>query len=147
MTKPNQIDPYGRAHLHPGRRTATLTGNRDYKDAWIICTMDRAWRKEGRQYLRLFFLDGATALAAGFRPCNRCQGALRKQFSAQWGGINGGSPKVADIDSRLSGERGRLHDATPSTSTASRGWSSARGCVRGASTGTARRRHFPRAHG
>lgn len=115
MTKPNQIDPYGRAHLHPGRRTATLTGNRDHKDAWIICTMDRAWRKEGRQYLRLFFLDGATALAAGFRPCNRCQGALRKQFSAQWGAINGGSPKVADIDTRLSGERGRLHDAIPST--------------------------------
>lgn len=114
MTKPNQIDPYGRAHLHPGRRTAILTGNRDSGKAWIICSMDRAWRVEGRQYLRLFFLDGATALAAGFRPCNRCMGAERKAFAAHWSDALGAA-KLSEIDAWLAAERGQLPDVIPST--------------------------------
>ena len=115
MKQANQVDPYGRAHLHPGRRTATLTGNRDYGNSWIICSLDRKWRKEGRQYLRLFFLDSATALAAGFRPCNRCQRTLRLEFSSRWGSVNGGSTKTADADAQLARERGRLTDVTPSS--------------------------------
>lgn len=114
MNKENQVDPYGRAHLHPGCRTATLTGNRDYAKAWIICSMDRSWRKEGRRYLRLFFLDGASALAAGFRPCNRCQRSLRCEFAMRWSEANGKDMKTADIDAQLARERGRLHEAIPS---------------------------------
>lgn len=114
MTQANQIDPYGRAHLHPSRRTATLTGNREHGKAWIICSMDRIWRKEGRQYLRLFFLDDATALAAGFRPCNRCLGSERREFTTHWSEVHGGAAKTSDIDARLARERGQLSEVTPS---------------------------------
>lgn len=115
MTQANQIDPYGRAHLHPGRRTGTLTGNRDFGKAWILCAMDRAWRVEGRKYRRLFFLDGATALAAGFRPCNRCLRAQRIRFSDCWRESHGTAANVAGIDARLAGERGGLREVIVST--------------------------------
>jgi hypothetical protein len=115
MTVPNQIDPYGRAHLHPGRRTATLTGNRDYARSWIICTLERAWRKEGRKYLRLFFLDQATALAAGFRPCNRCQRALLQRFLSCWEQVHGAPARVADINAQLARERGQYNEVAPSS--------------------------------
>src|SRR5207302_1707184 len=44
----------------------------------------RAVMTPGR-YTELFFLDEATALAAGHRPCRECRHADHERFKAAWG--------------------------------------------------------------
>src|ERR1700761_3971605 len=71
-------------------RTRTLTRSRWASQAWLICTLQ--WRDvrrsvmATRSWTELFFLDEATALAAGHRPCFRCRRpaaqAFRKAFPA-----------------------------------------------------------------
>jgi hypothetical protein len=78
---------------------------------WIACVLDckgrrRTVRSPGR-YTELFFLDEATALAAGHRPCAECR---RGQFDAfrdaRLKGNGGAAPVTAgDIDRRLHAER------------------------------------------
>jgi len=61
---------------------------------WICCRLDFKDRRREvmapRRYTELFFLDEATALAAGHRPCRECrytdfrfQAAWRRAFGAQ----------------------------------------------------------------
>ena len=55
---------------------------------WIICRLDFNGRQRtimapGR-YTELFFLDEATALAAGHRPCAECMYLRYKQFTSLW---------------------------------------------------------------
>jgi len=49
-------------------------------------------------YTSLFFLDEATALAAGHRPCAECQRERFTAFRAQWAAANpelaGGAPPL-----------------------------------------------------
>jgi hypothetical protein len=56
--------------------TKTLT-RRWASRAWLTCLCEfRGWRREvmgGRSWTQLFFLDEATALAAGHRPCFFCR--------------------------------------------------------------------------
>jgi hypothetical protein len=64
-----------RGCLHDER--GELTGRRWTTKAWICCRLDFKNRKReptppGR-YTSLFFLDEATALAAGHRPCGECR--------------------------------------------------------------------------
>lgn len=51
---------------------------------WIICVLSfKGWHREVMQpgaYTELFFLDEATALAAGHRPCALCQRAAYLDF-------------------------------------------------------------------
>lgn len=52
---------------------------------WVTCLLDFKGRKRplmapGR-YTELFFLDEATALAAGHRPCGQCRGAAFRSFT------------------------------------------------------------------
>ncbi len=101
MRRRNQIDPYGDGHQIPGHRAATFTGNRDYGESWIICEMDEKWKKEDGRYERLFFLDEATALAAGFRPCNRCRRKALEQFRATWNEAVADGDMTAQIDRNL----------------------------------------------
>jgi len=96
----NQIDPFGDGHRIPGHRAATLTGNRDYGDSWIYCDMDPSLALE-RKYERLFFLDEATALAGGFRPCNRCRRKALETFKERWAEGVDPSHRTAEIDTRL----------------------------------------------
>ena len=90
MPLQNRVDPFGHIHAVPAR--GTFMGNRGgcfHRDdqtlkpthwasrQWIICEL----RFKGRQrklmqpgrYTELFFLDEATALAAGHRPCYECR--------------------------------------------------------------------------
>lgn len=89
MSFTNRVDPFGQ--LFPGPSRGTLMGNRgcihdEYRQirgrpwqrkAWISCRLD--WKGIRRQvmspgrYTELFFLDEATALSAGHRPCNDCR--------------------------------------------------------------------------
>ena len=64
---------------------------------WIICLLDFKQRHRTvmtpGQYTELFFLDEATALAAGHRPCAECQRARFDQFRTLWAAAN---PQLAN---------------------------------------------------
>ncbi len=89
MPRPNRVDPFGSLIITPAR--GTLMGNRGRLHdaegriggrqwstrAWIACRLEfkgrhRTIMAPGR-YTELFFLDEATALAAGHRPCGECR--------------------------------------------------------------------------
>jgi len=72
----------------------------------------------GRSWTELFFLDEATALAAGHRPCFFCRRHDANRFRAAWEEGNGVRRALArDIDGvlhreRLAGAKKRLHART-----------------------------------
>ena len=98
--------------------TKTLT-RRFANRAWLTCVCEfRGRRREvmgGRSWTELFFLDEATALAAGHRPCFLCRRDDAVRFRAAWEKGNGVAQILArDIDAvlhreRLSDGRKRLH--------------------------------------
>jgi hypothetical protein len=49
---------------------------------WISCRLDFRGRYRAGRYTGLFFLDEATALAAGHRPCAECRNADYRTFLA-----------------------------------------------------------------
>jgi hypothetical protein len=79
---------------------------------WISCRLEfRGRRRPGgpmapNRYTGLFFLDDATALAAGHRPCAECRNADYKSFLALTGASG-----ADELDERLHSERGRLHES------------------------------------
>ena len=117
MPLQNRIDPYGGLHA-VGARGAWM-GNRgvlhdDEKRVvapwrgkrWITCVLRFRGRKRevfapGR-YSELFFLDEATAYAAGHRPCAECRRTDFNRFRAAW---EGQKASVDDIDALLHEER------------------------------------------
>ncbi|MCI2398042.1 hypothetical protein [Aliiroseovarius subalbicans] len=76
-----------RGVLH--RPDKTLGVSRWKHHAWIICTLThKDWHREvmtPNRWTELFFLDEATALAAGHRPCALCRRAAYTSFRAFWG--------------------------------------------------------------
>jgi hypothetical protein len=70
----------------------------------------------GRSWTELFFLDEATALSAGHRPCFYCRRDDANAFRAAWEAGNGVANVLArEIDAvlhreRLEGGNKRLHD-------------------------------------
>lgn len=81
---------------------------------WIICLL--AFKNRRRtvmtpgQYTELFFLDEATALAAGHRPCAECQRERFNLFRATWAAANPhlagtATPTAGTIDAVLHAER------------------------------------------
>src|SRR5260221_10527212 len=89
--------------------TKTLT-RRWASQAWLTCLCEfRGWRRKvmgGRSWTELFFLDEATALAAGHRPCFFCRRRDAESFRAAWARGNGGAPPPAPaMDEMLHGER------------------------------------------
>jgi hypothetical protein len=99
--------------------TKTLLKKRWSTPAWITCVCEfRGWRRKvmgGRSWTELFFLDEATALSAGHRPCFFCRRDDANRFRAAWEEGNGVRRVLArDIDAvlhreRLSGAKKRLH--------------------------------------
>lgn len=58
------------------------------------------------RYTQLFFLDEATAYAAGHRPCAECRRADYRAFGAAFrAGTPGAIPRAADIDRILHADR------------------------------------------
>ncbi len=111
----NQIDPKGKRYSSNGARTATLTGNQGVaaRNAYLTCDPNPKWRKD-RKYQRLFFLDEATALAFGHRPCNRCRRGRLKQFKAAWTKAGLGANTTGAMDDVIEPQRGRPHQAEAS---------------------------------
>jgi hypothetical protein len=90
---------------------------------WIVCLLEFDGRKRrvmapGR-YTELFFLDEATALAAGHRPCAECRRPRFNAFRAALAATRGPVALLSavEIDDRLHAERlnpdrsKRLHTA------------------------------------
>ncbi|CAN5267052.1 hypothetical protein BH11PSE2_BH11PSE2_05580 [soil metagenome] len=129
MPLTNRVDPFGAIFATPhkgdfmGNRggrlhddNKTLTRRRWVSRQWITCVLSFNGRKRElmapNRYTELFFLDEATAFAAGHRPCYECRRDAFNQFKAVWSGDSG---KAADIDRVLHDERlGRpRHQAKP----------------------------------
>ncbi len=121
MPLPNRVTPYGTRIATPER--GLFWGNRgclhnaqgefvrySAVKAWLICLLQFKGRRRrllapGR-LSELFFLDEATALAAGHRPCGECRHEALAAFKRAWPGRDGGTPPAAPaIDARLHLER------------------------------------------
>jgi hypothetical protein len=100
-----------RGILHDERRLIrrAFAGRR-----WIICVLQFKNRHRTvmtpNRYTELFFLDEATALAAGHRPCAECQRARYLEFRAHWAAAtpeasHAATPSVDAIDRVLHAER------------------------------------------
>jgi hypothetical protein len=118
----NRVTPLGDLIADPGR--GLVYGNRgclhDERGRirrryavrrWIACRLRfRGWHREplmqpGR-FTELFFLDEATAFAAGHRPCALCRREDYVRFVEIWRDVHPAGPANADaIDDRLHGER------------------------------------------
>jgi len=65
---------------------------------WIACVLEfRGRHREVMQpdrYTELFFLDEATALAAGHRPCFECRRADAERFAELWARAQGGTQRA-----------------------------------------------------
>lgn len=122
MPLPNRVGPDGDIVATPERGTAM--GNRGRlhdRDrrivrpwalkAWLACRLDFNGRQRRvmapDSYTELFFLDEATALAAGHRPCWECRRADFHAFAAAWarGHDLPAPPRAGAIDAALHAQR------------------------------------------
>src|SRR5262245_14143932 len=95
-------------HL-PGR---TLGSRRWASRQWIACVLEfkgrhRAAMMQPNRYTELFFLDEATALAAGHRPCFECRRRDAERFAALWAETRGwpAPARAPEMDATLHAER------------------------------------------
>jgi hypothetical protein len=77
---------------------------------WIACRLEfRGWRRtrllQPGRFTELFFLDEATALAAGHRPCALCRREDYLRFGELWRGLHPTDAGADAIDARLHDER------------------------------------------
>jgi hypothetical protein len=91
---------------------------------WIACRLEFKGRRRrplmvpGR-YTELFFVDEATAFAAGHRPCGECRYEDYRRFSAIWQQLHPGQVGADAMDDQLHSERvdpptrGQRHHAVP----------------------------------
>jgi hypothetical protein len=119
----NRVTPFGdiiatpERGLFTGNRgiihdpvTKTLLKKRWSNPAWITCVGEFRGRRRDvmatRSWTELFFLDEATALAAGHRPCFYCRRDDANAFRAAWEEGNGVRRlRATEIDAVLHAER------------------------------------------
>jgi hypothetical protein len=126
----NRVTPAGEIVADPAR--GTLMGNRGClhradrtlgtarwrSKLWICCVLQwRGVRRDvipptspspsTRRWTALFFLDEATALAAGHRPCGYCRRSAYVSFTEAWRLASGleRPPRAGEMDARLHAER------------------------------------------
>ena len=90
--------------------TRTLLKKRWSTPAWLTCLCEFRGRRRkvmgGRSWTELFFLDEATAFAAGHRPCFFCRREDALRFRAAWeSGNRVGDLRAPDMDAVLHRER------------------------------------------
>ncbi len=125
MARQNRVTPFGEVIATPER--GTFMGNRGVLHdgeghikrswqvkRWIVCVLEFRGRKRrvmaSGRYTELFFLDEATALAAGHRPCAECRHTRFLDFCNAWrlaypAGGTPARPTADEIDRRLHAER------------------------------------------
>jgi hypothetical protein len=122
MPRRNRVDPWGDLHAVPER--GMFTGNRGCVvddsgevarhhrgQLWITCVTEyKDWRSPLAQpgrWTPLFFLDDASALAAGHRPCGLCRSDAYLSYRDAVSRA-AGSPqplRAEELNRRLSAER------------------------------------------
>ena len=128
MTRQNRVNPDGRLVAVSAR--GTLMGNRgclhddagnivrqSARDAWVTCLLSFKGRQrqimQPGHYTELFFLDEATALAAGHRPCSECRRERYVEYQDAWARAFGLAkrPTAKEIDLQLKRDRSdrRVH--------------------------------------
>jgi hypothetical protein len=124
MPLQNRVTPEGEIIAAPhrglmmGNRGGTFhlpdrtLGNRRWATKqWIACVLDFKSRHrevmQPNRYTELFFLDEATALAAGHRPCFECRRRDAERFAALWGETRGwpAPARAPEMDTALHSER------------------------------------------
>lgn len=125
MPLQNRVTPFGDITTNPAR--GMLLGNRGCLcdeagklarrrwrlRAWITCELQYKgwWRPvmQPRVWTELFFLDEATALAAGHRPCALCRRDAYNRYRHAWALAQdlAAPPKAIEMDNVLHRERTR----------------------------------------
>jgi hypothetical protein len=121
MPRRNRVTPLGELIADPAR--GLVYGNRGclHDDAgrihrryngkrWIACRLEfRGWRRtrllQPGRFTELFFLDEATALAAGHRPCALCRRSDYDHLAELWPALHPGPHGADAIDAQLHDER------------------------------------------
>ena len=121
MPLQNRVTPLGELIAHPAR--GLVYGNRGclHDDEgrirrrwatkrWIACRLEfRGWHRgpllQPGRFTELFFLDEATAFAAGHRPCALCRHEDYVRFGEIWRDLHPGQARADAIDSQLHLER------------------------------------------
>ena len=122
MPRQNRVDPFG--SLVVALQRGALMGNRGClhdsegtirrafaRKAWVTCRIE--WKSIQRAvfspgcYSELFFLDEATAFAAGHRPCNYCRREDYKAFNLCFSNAlaRGSNIKAGDMDLQIHNDR------------------------------------------
>lgn len=121
MPRQNRVTPFSTLIADPARgmfmgnrgclhdATGHLTGRLATTRAWICCLTAFKGRRRplmmpGR-YTELFFLDEATALAAGHRPCAECRRADYNRFRMAWAAAGLPGTRAPEIDEMLDADR------------------------------------------
>jgi hypothetical protein len=117
----NRVTPLGELIAHPAR--GLVYGNRGclHDDTgrirrrwavkrWIACRLEfKGWRRKALlqpgRFTELFFLDEATAFAAGHRPCALCRREDYARFGEIWSELHPGRVGADAIDEQLHAER------------------------------------------
>ena len=95
----------GCLHDESGRIRRRYNGKR-----WIACRLRfRGWHRspllQPGRFTELFFLDEATAFAAGHRPCALCRREDYDRFAAIWRVLHPGQVGADAMDAQLHAER------------------------------------------
>jgi hypothetical protein len=124
MPRQNRVTPFGEIIATPER--GTFMGNRGVLHdsegqvqrawavkRWLVCVLEFRGRQRTvmtpNRYTELFFLDEATALAAGHRPCAECRHRSFLAFCQAWKRVHPDSdsprPTADEMDLQLHIER------------------------------------------
>ena len=124
MALQNRVSPDGEIHAVAARGTMLgnrggchhdankrLSGRRWVSRQWIVCRLQFKGRQREvmapNRYTELFFLDEATAFAAGHRPCFECRREDALRFAELWAECDGetGRATAPAMDRVLHDER------------------------------------------
>ena len=117
----NRVTPLGEIIAHPARglvyanRGVLVNARGDISRRWgvwrwIACRLEFKGRRRSPlmqpgRYTELFFLDEATAFAAGHRPCGECRYEDYRRFSALGQQLHPGQVCANAMDDLLHHER------------------------------------------
>ena len=121
MPLQNRVTPLGELVADPARglvygnrgclhdREGTIRRRHNGR-RWIACRLEfRGWRRpallQPGRFTELFFLDEATALAAGHRACALCRREDYNRLVTVWRDLHSGQVGADAIDRQLHGER------------------------------------------
>jgi hypothetical protein len=121
MPLKNRVTPLGQLIATPSRGLVYANrgclhdatgriGDRYPTQRWIACKLEfRGRRRDPKmmpgRFTELFFLDEATALAAGHRPCGECRYRDYEHLTTMWAELHPGQHGANAIDEQLDLER------------------------------------------